>query len=212
VPISLTVTGTERILGSLENLRAAIVSPDVVQNLADMASQVMSDNAPVGVRGDAGLLQRTLSEVSVAQPTGNGWQIGVGNMQGIYPLEPAPRGTISAFLKKWAEEHGETGERKRKRTGTGFDPRKAWMYLSDEQKDRLRQMREAGEKDVGGSSPYRPFYWYVQDRGSEGASITGSGYIASAMSEIRQRIPGILRDTVKAARAYRRRIYRKWLG
>ncbi len=114
MPITLTVTGHEEIIASLQNLSDKLDGPEVVQALSQMSSVILVGETPVGHRGDAGKLQRTMSEMAGPEPTGQGWWAGVGNLEGIYPLEPAPKGTIAAFLKRWREQHpgGDTGRRK----------------------------------------------------------------------------------------------------
>ena len=203
MPVTLTVTGTQSILGSLAALQEKIKSPVLVQKIADMASEVMADAAPKGRRGStAGQLSRALSEVSVVENTGDGWRIGVGNMEDILPLPDPPDKPIANFLRLWALEKGlQPREPGANKAGKEFNPRKAWWYLSPEQKNRLREMREEGKTEVGGANPYRPFYWYVQDQGSDGAEITGSGYIAEAVRQISQRIPGIIRDDLRELRS-----------
>jgi len=182
--VTLTVTGTEGILASLQNLSNRLSGPEIVTELSVMASAEIHRAAPVGRRGDAGLLQRTLSETSPAEPTGDGWRAGVGNMDGILPLQPAPRGTIKYFLEKMGYKKFD-GSGGKKKAGTQFNP---WRALSDKQKSELRTLRESGDKRAGGSSPYRPFYWHVQDQGSAGAGITGSQYLTKAIHVIKSRI------------------------
>ena len=193
MPITLTVTGHEEIITSLQNLSDKIQGPEVVQELVLMSSEVLASEAPVGRRGSAGLLQRTISEVAGPEPTGEGWWAGVGNLEGIYPLEPAPKGTIAAFLEIMRERRGEIGKRKRKRaTGTGFVAQRAWWYLSEKEKQELRAMREAGETRVGGASPYRPFYWWIQEKGYPGVVPKAQRYIETAVNTIKGQIQQVI--------------------
>lgn len=188
MPITLTVTGHEEIITSLQNLSDKLQGPEVVQELALMSSEVLAAEAPVGRRGNAGLLQRTISEVAGPKSTGQGWWAGVGNLEGIYPLEPAPRGTIATFL----ERIGKRKKGGKRRAGSNFNPKHAWWYLSDEEKQQLREMREAGYADVGGASPYRPFYWHIQDVGMPLVRIPGTGYITTAISTIKGQIQQVI--------------------
>ena len=198
MPITLTVTGHEEIIASLNNLSNRLQGPEVVATLAKETSIILAQNAPVGQRGmTRGLLQRTMSEVAGPEPTGQGWWAGVGNLEGIYPLEPAPRGTIKAFLEMIGKKKGSSG--KKPRVGTSFNPKKAWWYLPKEQKDLLRLMRETGRVDVGGTSPYRPFYWHIQEVGQGDVGIAGQGYIAASIATIRGRIASVV-SSVLASR------------
>lgn len=193
--ITLRVTGHEEIIASLNNLSEKLQGPEVVQQLAQMSSEVLATEAPVGIRGDAGLLQRTVSETAGPEPTGQGWWAGVGNLEGIYPLEPAPPDTIKNFLEMIGK--GKKGTNKRK-AGTSFNPKHAWWYLSEDEKKQLRAMREAGETAVGGASPYRPFYWHIQDVGMPLVRIPGSGYISIAINAIKGQIQQVI-DRVLAS-------------
>lgn len=188
MPITLTVTGHEEIIASLQNLSDKIRGPEIVQELALMSSEVLATEAPVGRRGSAGLLQRTISEVAGPEPIGEGWWAGVGNLEGIYPLEPAPKGTIAAFLERIGK--GKKGSKRK--AGSSFNPKHAWWYLSEKEKQQLREMREAGYEDVGGANPYRPFYWHIQDVGMPLVKIPGTGYIITAISTIKGQIQQVI--------------------
>lgn len=109
MPITLTVTGHEEIITSLNNLSDKLKGPEVVTELARMSAEVLKSVTPVGMRGNAGLLQRTMSEVAGPEPTADGWWAGVGNLEGIYPLEPAPRDTIKNFLEMIRGQKGGKG-------------------------------------------------------------------------------------------------------
>lgn len=74
------------------------------------------------------------------------------------------------------------------KAGSSFNPKHAWWYLSEDEKQQLRAMREAGVEDVGGASPYRPFYWHIQNVGMPMVKIPGSGYIDVAISTIKGQI------------------------
>lgn len=210
MPTTLTVTGHNEIIASLQNLSDKLDGPEIVQTLGQMSSAILTQETPVGRRGDAGKLQRTMSEMAGPEPTGQGWWMGVGNLEGIYPLEPAPRGTIAAFLERIGKKtrlqsYGRYGvaakAQKRKRAaGTGFNPKHAWWYLSDEEKEQLRAMREAGIEDVGGASPYRPFYWYIQEEGMGDVGIRGQHYIARAIQQIRGRISSTILEVLELDR------------
>ncbi len=182
MPVSLTVTGTEGILASLDNLSNKVKGPELVQILGQEASIIIAQEAPVGERGmTRGLLQRTLSEMGPVTSTGDGWHVGVGNMEGILPPPDPPKGTIKRFLEIIRGSKKKT-TRKRK-VGTHFNPRHAWFYLSEEEKKLLRLMRETNREGVGGSSPYRPLYWHIQTtRGPH------TGYVTRAIERIRSSI------------------------
>lgn len=187
--ITLTVTGHEEIIASLTNLSDRLQGPEVVQRLSQMSSGILANVTPVGRRGNAGLLQRTMSETAGPEPTGQGWWAGVGNLEGIYPLEPAPPDTIKNFLEMIGKGKTGTGTRK---AGTSFNPKHAWWYLSEDEKKQLRAMREAGETAVGGASPYRPFYWWIQETGMPLVKIPGSGYVTSAINAIKGQIQQVI--------------------
>ena len=175
-----------------------------MQQLAQMSSEIIVQEAPVGIRGRAGLLQQTLSEIAGPEPTEQGWWAGVGNLEGIYPLKTARKGTIAAFLEKWrkplrerflemwVKDKGGAMRPRKRRAGTSFNPKKAWWYLTEDQKRELRAMREAGVGDVGGASPYRPFYWHIQETGMEAVGIPGSGYITAAITAIKGQIQQVI--------------------
>ena len=189
--ITLRVTGHEEIIASLNNLSNRLQGPELVRQLSQMSSGILANATPVGRRGNAGLLQRTMSETAGPEPTGQGWWAGVGNLEGIYPLEPAPPDTIKNFLEMIGK--GRTGTGKRK-AGTSFNPKHAWWYLSEDEKKQLRAMREAGEKLVGGESPYRPFYWWIQEEGRSDIGIRGQRYIEWAIRQIKVRIKDVVED------------------
>ena len=193
MPITLTVTGHNEIIASLQNLNDRLDGPEVVQKLGQMTSAILEQSTPRGRRGDAGKLQRTMSEIAGPEPTGQGWWMGVGNLEGIYPLEPTPKGTIAAFLERIGKGKKGTGKRK---TGSSFNPKHAWHYLSDDEKNQLRAMREAGIEDVGGRSPYRPFYWHIQEEGQGDVGIRGQHYIARAIRQIKVRIAHTIQEVL----------------
>ena len=199
MPITLTATGHEEILASLQNLSDKLRGPEVVETLAKESSIILAQNAPVGERGmTRGLLQRTVSEVAGPEPTGQGWWAGVGNLEGIYPLEPAPPDTIKNFLEMIRGRVSGTeamrigAKPRRKKAGTHFNPKRAWWYLSEEEKEQLRAAREAGIEAVGGTSPYRPFYWWIQEEGRSDVGIRGQHYITRAIHQIRSRIGQVI--------------------
>ena len=182
--ITLTVTGHEEIIASLNNLSNKLQGPELVQTLGQEASIILAQETPVGERGmTRGLLQRTMSEAAGPEPTGQGWWVGVGNLEGIYPLEPAPPDTIKNFLEMMRGSKKKTT--RRHKAGAHFNPKHAWWYLPEEEKKLLRLMRETGRQSVGGASPYRPFYWHIQDVGMPMVRISGSGYIARAIGRIK---------------------------
>lgn len=78
------------------------------------------------------------------------------------------------------------------KAGSSFNPKHAWWYLSEDEKQQLRAMREAGVAEVGGASPYRPFYWYIQEVGMEEVKIPGSGYISTAIGVIKGQMQGVI--------------------
>ncbi len=134
MPITLTVTGHSEIIASLQNLNDRLDGPEVVQALGQMSSAILEQSTPVGRRGDAGNLQRTMSEMAGPERTGQGWWVGVGNLDGIYPLEAAPKDTIKNFLemirgrKVKAKRAAVLRQRRGRRrlVGAGFSPRRVW--------------------------------------------------------------------------------------
>ena len=202
--ITLTVEGHEGIITRLQNLSNKVNSPEIVETLAKETSGLLAENTPRGRRGDSGLLGRTMTEVAGPEPAGDGWWAGVGNLAGIYPLEPAPKGTIKAFLEMI---RGPKKIRRVTRLG-GFRPKRksrrstkwpmAWWFLKEEEKVRLREMREAGVARVGGTSPYMPKYWFVQERGMGEVGIGPQEYIAKTVAAIRGRIGETITRVVRS--------------
>ncbi len=82
------------------------------------------------------------------------------------------------------------------KAGTRFNPKHAWHYLTDEQKQELRALREAGVEAVGGRSPYRPFYWHIQEEGQEDVGIRGQHYIDRAIRQIEVRIAHTIQEVL----------------
>ena len=194
MPITLTVEGHEGIITSLQNLSNKVNSPEVVETLAKETSGLLAENTPRGRRGDSGLLGRTMTEVAGPEPAGDGWWAGVGTLAGIYPLESAPKGTIKAFLEM-IRGYRKKATKPRART---FDPKKAWWFLKEEEKVQLREMREAGVARVGGTSPYKPKYWFIQEAGMGEVGIGPQEYIAKAVTAIRSRIGETITRVVRS--------------
>jgi len=203
MPISLTVEGHEGIITSLHNLSDKLQGPELVSKLARESAIELGQTTPIGIRGaEAGKLSRTMTEVGGPMPTGSGWWAGVGNLEGIYPLASAPRHTIKRFL----ELIGKTkpSRVKKARLG-GFRPKHmrsgtwkmAWWFLSDEEKEQLREMREAGVTSVGGTNPYKPKYWFIQEKGMGEVGIKPQGYVAQAVSGICNRINDIVAEVLR---------------
>lgn len=73
-------------------------------------------HTPVGHRGPhPGLLRDAMTKIGPPANTGDGWQIGVGDMTGL-ALEPPPRGTLSAFFEWYRRQKQELWkDRKRAR-------------------------------------------------------------------------------------------------
>ena len=194
----MPITVQTEVFGDLRNLSKKVKGPEVVAELAQVVSLKLAEVSPK----DTGLLQRTISETAGPEPIEQGWWAGVGNLEGIYPLVSAPRGTIAAFLirigkKKPLASFGRYGavaiaQKKKKAAGTGFNPKRAWWYLSEDEKQQLRAMREAGYKDVGGASPYKPFYWYIQETGMEEVGIGKKGYIEKTIGVIKGQIQQVI--------------------
>lgn len=196
--------GHEGIIASLQNLSDKLQGPEVVDVLAKKTSVIIGHNTPVGRRGaTSGLLQRTMSETGGPEPTKGGWWAGVGNLEGIYPTEPAPSNTIKNFLEMI---RGPKKVRKVVRLG-GFRPRRkrsgkwpmAWWFLKEEEKVQLREMREAGVAAVGGVSPYKPKYWFVQETGMGSVGIGPQGYIERTVNTIRAGIGQMIADILGGA-------------
>lgn len=103
----ITSQGDREIFDNLNRLQQRVDSPTVVSELAQAASRALAETTPVGRRGNAGLLKRTMTEVAEPVRTAEGWWAGVGNLEGIYPLKSAPRGTIAAFLKRKRKKEGD---------------------------------------------------------------------------------------------------------
>ena len=189
MPITLTVQGHEELIASLQNLSDRLQGPEVVETLAKETSIIMAQNTPVGEYGmTRGILQRTMSEVGGPEATaGGGWWAGVGNLAGIYPLEAAPKGTIKAFL--------EGIRRFRKRAARShkhfFDAKQAWRFLSKKEKEGLQLAREQGR--YGGSIPFRPKYWFIQERGMPEVGIpTAQKFVEKTITAIKGRLNRIL--------------------
>jgi len=193
MPVTLTVEGHEGLIASLQNLSDRLQGPKLVSKLAHQSSIELGQTTPVGTMGaEAGKLQRTMMEVGGPEQTTGGWWAGVGNLEGIYPLTSAPRHTIKNFLKMI---------RKPKRVKItrlgGFRPSRAkggtwkmaWWFLKEEEKEQLREMREAGVASVGGTSPFRAKYWFIQEKGMGEVGIRRpQGYIQQAVGRIHNRI------------------------
>jgi len=193
VPVTLTVQGHEEIIASLQNLSDKLQGPEVVTALAHEAAIELGQTTPIGHRGQAGKLSRTMTEVGGPESTGGGWWAGVGNLEGIYPTTSAPKHTIKNFLEMIrgrvsGTEAGRVAASGPKRKRAGFDPKKAWWFLSEEEKGRLRAAREAGIAAVGGTTPYRAKYWFIQEKGMGEVGIRPQGYIATAIGRIRNRM------------------------
>ena len=194
MPVTLTVSGHEELITSLKNLSNKLQGPEVVNALAHESAIELGQTTPVGVRGSlAGQLRRTMTEVGGPNQTGGGWWAGVGNLEGIYPLKSAPPHTIKRFLELIGKS--KPSRVKTTRLG-GFRPKRtrsgswkmAWWFLSDKEKEQLREMREAGVAAVGGTSPYKPKYWFIQEAGMGTVGIRPQGYVAQAVNRIRNRI------------------------
>jgi hypothetical protein len=194
MPVTLTVQGHEEIIASLQNLSDKLQGPEVVTKLAHESAIELGQTTPRGRRGsEAGKLSRTMTEVAGPEPAGGGWWAGVGNLEGIYPTTPAPKHTIKNFLEMIrgrvsGTEAGRIAASGPKRKRAGFDPKKAWWFLGEEEKQQLRAAREAGIAAVGGTSPYRAKYWFIHEAGMGEVGIRPQGYIARAVSRIRNRI------------------------
>lgn len=206
MPVTLTVQGHEEIIASLQNLSDKLQGPEVVNTLAHEAAIELGQTTPVGRRGaEAGKLSRTMTEVGGPEPTEGGWWAGVGNLEGIYPTTSAPKHTIRNFLEMIrgrvsGTEAGRIAASGPKRKRAGFDPKKAWWFLPEEEKGQLRAAREAGIVAVGGASPYRAKYWFIQEAGMEEVGIRPQGYIATAIGRIRNRIGDTVTRIIRGIR------------
>jgi len=186
------VEGHEGIIDSLQNLSNKLQGPEVVNTLAKETSIIMGQNTPVGTRGATrGQLQRAMSETAGPKPTEGGWWAGVGSLEGIYPLESAPRNTIKEFLRMIRGDPKGGPPRKK-----SFEPEKAWWFLKEEEREQLREMRESGVVAVGGVSPYKPKYWFIQEKGKEEVGVTGQGYIKATIDAIRARIGQVVTNVL----------------
>ena len=175
-------------IASLQNLSDRLQGPEVVETLARETSIVMAQNTPVGEYGvTRGILQRTMSEVGGPEATTDGWWAGVGNLAGIYPLVTAPKGTIKAFLESIRRFRPRESTKPRRHF---FNAQQAWKFLSEKEKQGLQLAREQGR--YGGSVPFKPKYWFIQEAGMPEVGITGQGFVERTVATIKGRLDQIL--------------------
>lgn len=136
---------------------------DVLREAAAVVGREMADRVGRGPFSDQ-LLPRRLQTVTGPYRQGRGYGIGVAPFSQVGdPDQPAPRGTIKAFLagsgKKWRYVMNKDMRAK-------FSPKLAWWYLPREARLQLNLARLSGH--YGGKQGARvvPAYWKLQETGA----------------------------------------------
>jgi hypothetical protein len=139
-----------------------------------LAENLVSSFGAVGLVSRSGATVRALSYVGGAERTGDGWSIGVGNVDVTgEENDPAPAGTLRAFFED-----------------NPYLTPSPWRRIPQAYKEKLEAMRRSGMYG-GRSSEYANYMW-VQDRGSSEAMIKGRNFISRGLDVWRGNAPAII--------------------
>lgn len=137
-----------------------------------------------------GNMASALAVVEGPWATARGWAIGLGPWELVgSPDDPAPRGTITAFLK-WLKAQGIRN--------WGPKPKhkeEAWWLLPSHLRALLQKKRQEGM--FGGGTGYAagraPYFW-SQEWGNPGALIKAQGFAREAMATFEPRFRDIMTE------------------
>ncbi|MGQ9458897.1 MAG: hypothetical protein ACUVS5_11530 [Anaerolineae bacterium] len=153
-----------------------------------------------------GTLRRALTGTYTYRRAGS-VRYGLGRISDLGPeREPAPRGTIAAFLRWWrnrmlriAMQYNAKMEKKERRKRSMGPWPLAWVFLTEEQKRALKDLRLEGNVEMGGDPQRRPRYWVQQEVGMTLVAIKGQRYIADAQQHIRDHVRPSILEAVRSA-------------
>ena len=174
---------TRRSSANLNQVRATmqVAADSITRRVGEVEHASVDMFTPV----EMGLLHERLSQDRITST-----EASIGPLEGLRLNDPAPRGTIAAFLRWYSQFKG--AKRKYTRRSTPFKAEYAWVDLPQELKALLYLQRRAGNQEMGGPYPPPVYFGAVEKGIVPGISNANREFAEKLRRQIAERIPLVI--------------------